>query len=68
LYRGISGRSISLTSKPGSETSKPYSGIDITVVSIGTTGALEESKWASTVTVKNLETKPILRDLLMTIK
>ena len=55
-------------SKPGSETSKPYLGVDIAVISVGTTGALAESKWAPTVTIKNLGTKPILRDLLMTIK
>ena len=55
-------------SNPGSVTTKPYLGVDIAVVSIGTTGALAESKWAPTATIKNLGTKPILRDLLMTIK
>jgi hypothetical protein len=58
-------------SKPGSQTSKPYLGVDIAVVSVGTTGNSSNSEWSPwspKFTLKNLGTKPIKRDLQMIVK
>ena len=44
---------------------KPYLGVDIAVVQIGTTGNPE---WSPTFTLKNLGTKRIKRDLEMIVK
>jgi hypothetical protein len=44
---------------------KPYLGVDIAVVQIGTTGKPE---WSPTFTLKNLGTKPIKRNLQMVVK
>ena len=47
---------------------KPYTGFDIAVVHIGTTGNSPTGPWAPTFTLKNVGSKPIQRELQMTIK
>jgi hypothetical protein len=51
--------------KPVPGPGKPYLGVDIAVVQVGTTGKPE---WSPTFTLKNLGTKPIRRDLQMIVK
>ena len=64
-FIALSGMLAADKAKPGPQPTKPYLGVDIAVVQIGTTGNPE---WSPTFTLKNLGTKRIKRDLEMIVK
>jgi len=64
-FIALSGMLAADKAQPGPQPSKPYLGVDIAVVQIGTTGKPE---WAPKFTLKNLGTKPIKRNLEMIVK
>jgi hypothetical protein len=64
-FIALSGMLAADKAKPVPQPTKPYLGVDIAVVQIGTTGKPE---WSPTFTLKNLGTKRIKRNLEMIVK
>ncbi len=64
-FIALSGMLAADKAQPGPQPTKPFLGVDIAVVQIGTTGNPE---WSPKFTLKNLGTKPIKRNLEMIVK